>query len=150
MESSRFQGFLDISQNLMVINWSSNHILTSSFGWVFFLKENLTLTYVIYWKFFLLKNKFHSKLKVMLGKYIHFLFICNFVLMLFCKIAFMDVYWANSDVAKAYSQSPVLFGKKTNFVSFCPNFQYLPFLNIFLPLFCPFSEKLHACPYFLE
>ena len=42
----------------------------------------------------------------------------------------------------------------SNFVYFCPNFQifcpFLPFLEIFLLLFCPFSEKSHACPYFLE
>ena len=35
----------------------------------------------------------------------------------------------------------------SNFVYFCPNFQ----TNcLFLPWFCPFSENLHACPYFLE
>ena len=35
----------------------------------------------------------------------------------------------------------------SNFVHFCPNFQmFWPFL----PLFCPFSEKSHTCPLFLE
>ena len=36
------------------------------------------------------------------------------------------------------------FKKFSNFVHFCPNI--LPFLAFF----CPFSEKLHACPFFLE
>ena len=36
----------------------------------------------------------------------------------------------------------------SNFVHFCPNFQiFCPFLTFF---FCPYSEKSHACPYFLE
>ena len=42
----------------------------------------------------------------------------------------------------------------SNFVYFCQNFQiccpFFPFFNMFLPFFRPFSEKLHACPYFLE
>ena len=38
----------------------------------------------------------------------------------------------------------------SNFVHFCPNFQYFALFKHFFAIFCPFSEKSHACPYFLE
>ena len=34
----------------------------------------------------------------------------------------------------------------SNFVYFCPNFQIFHSFSTFL---CPFSEKVHLCPYFL-
>ena len=38
----------------------------------------------------------------------------------------------------------------SNLVHFCPNFQiFCPFLS-FLTFFCPFSEKSHTRPYFIE
>ena len=43
-----------------------------------------------------------------------------------------------------------LFKMFSNFVDFCPNLRiFCPFWH-FLSLFCPSSDKSHACPYFLE
>ena len=50
-------------------------------------------------------------------------------------------------------QSPALFQIFSNIVHFCPNFQiFYPFCNFltFSAPFCPFSEKSHVCPYFLN
>ena len=51
-------------------------------------------------------------------------------------------------------QSPALFQNIFKFCIFLPKFSnILPLFNIFKyfsPFFCPFSEKSHACPDFLE
>ena len=54
---------------------------------------------------------------------------------------------SSSSLHAIIAQSPALFPNIFKFCTVLPKFSnILPFFNIF----CPFSEKLHACPYFVE
>ena len=61
--------------------------------------------------------------------------------------------YSSSSLRAIIANNHLLFLKIfSNFVYFCPKFQIFCLIsclfNIFLPFLFPFSEKLHACPYF--